>query len=74
MRELCTETAEGVLRTESTDSLLSPANPRVPQLLLAARKRTLQDQDFIRWLEDPDLTIGTQLRLEIAARLRELTS
>lgn len=33
----------------------------------------LSDQDYIRWLEDADLTIGKELRLEIASRLRELT-
>lgn len=31
------------------------------------------DADYIRWLSDPDVTLGKDLRLEIAARLRELT-
>jgi hypothetical protein len=35
--------------------------------------RTAQDQAFIAWLENADMTIGKDLRLRIAARLRELT-
>lgn len=37
-------------------------------------KRTLLDDAYITWLENPSMTIGTKLRNEIAARLRELTS
>lgn len=37
-------------------------------------KRTLRDENYLRWLEDADITIGKELRLEIAARLRELTA
>jgi hypothetical protein len=30
------------------------------------------DESYLRWLEDPEKTLTTPLRFEIAARLREL--
>lgn len=40
---------------------------------VAVPPRRLSDQDYIRWLRDPDLTIGKDLRLEIADRLKQLS-